>query len=74
MANGAVHVGDRNLDLLDRAGLERLFEEFEFDACIHFAGLKAVGQSVSQPLRYYKNNLVGTINLLEVMDKHKYVL
>ena len=61
----------RELDLLDKEGLEGLFKEYTFDACIHFAGLKAVGESVSQPLRYYHNNIVGTLNLLEVMDKHK---
>lgn len=54
---------------MDRAGVEDLFKEFEFDACIHFAGLKAVGESVAQPLRYYQNNIVGTLNLLETMDK-----
>lgn len=53
--------------------MERLFKEFEFDACIHFAGLKAVGESVAQPLRYYQNNIVGTLNLLETMDKFGYV-
>lgn len=41
------------------------------DAVIHFAGLKAVGESVQKPLLYYKTNLVGTINLLEVMDAHR---
>ncbi|GAB5032685.1 udp-glucose 4-epimerase [Nannochloropsis oceanica] len=61
----------RELDLLDKKGLEGLFKEYTFDACIHFAGLKAVGESVSQPMRYYHNNIVGTLNLLEVMDKHK---
>ncbi len=61
----------RELDLLDKDGLEGLFKEYTFDACIHFAGLKAVGESVSQPMRYYHNNIVGTLNLLEVMDKFK---
>jgi UDP-glucose 4-epimerase len=60
----------RQLDLLDRRGLEELFEEYEFDACVHFAGLKAVGESVAQPLRYYQNNLIGTLNLLDVMAAH----
>jgi nucleoside-diphosphate-sugar epimerase len=41
-----------------------------FDAVIHFAGLKAVGESVANPFRYYKNNLVGTLNLYEIMAKH----
>lgn len=64
----------RNIDLLDREKVEELFKEFTFDACIHFAGLKAVGESVSIPLKYYHNNIVGTINLLEIMAKHKYVI
>lgn len=41
-----------------------------FEAVIHFAGLKAVGESVSKPLRYYSNNLISTINLMEVMSKN----
>lgn len=41
-----------------------------FDAVIHFAGLKAVGESVQKPLQYYDNNLIGTITLLEVMAAH----
>jgi len=41
-----------------------------FDAVIHFAGLKAVGESVQKPLLYYNNNIIGTINLLEVMAAH----
>ena len=55
------------LDLLDRPALERVFARQHFDAVIHFAGLKAVGESVQQPLRYYQNNLTGTITLCEVM-------
>lgn len=57
-------------DLLDAARLEDLFATSGFEAVIHFAGLKAVGESVAQPLRYYQNNVVGTINLLSAMDKH----
>ena len=41
-----------------------------FDAVIHFAGLKAVGESVKLPLRYYRNNVVGTMNLLDLMSAH----
>jgi len=55
------------LDLLDRAGLAQVFVEHRMDAVIHFAGLKAVGESVRQPLRYYHNNLTGTFILCEVM-------
>jgi UDP-glucose 4-epimerase len=55
------------VDLLDQAGVERVFNAHAIEAVIHFAGLKAVGESVEKPLAYYHNNLVGTINLLEVM-------
>jgi UDP-glucose 4-epimerase len=54
-------------DLLDRAVLDRLFAHHEIDAVMHFAGLKAVGESVEQPLRYYRNNVCGTGTLLEAM-------
>ncbi len=59
-------------DLLDKATLDRVFEEHpEIDSVIHFAGLKAVGESVALPLYYYHNNLTGTFNLLECMLAHK---
>ena len=58
------------VDLLDRAGLEKVFEENEIDSCIHFAGLKAVGESVSLPLWYYHNNITGTLILLDTMKKY----
>ncbi|KAI4901194.1 hypothetical protein NFI96_026366, partial [Prochilodus magdalenae] len=58
------------LDLLDKPGLEKIFKQHSFYAVMHFAGLKAVGESVEQPLRYYRVNLTGTINLLEVMQAH----
>lgn len=58
-----------DIDLLDEKSLEKLFEENDIEAVIHFAGYKAVGESVKEPLKYYKNNLKGTLNLLEVMDK-----
>lgn len=58
-------------DLLDKEMLDKVFEENpDIDSVIHFAGLKAVGESVSLPLLYYHNNLTGTFNLLEVMQKH----
>ena len=57
-------------DLLDEEGMDRLFRENGFDAVIHFAGLKAVGESVEKPLDYYRNNLTGTINLLRLMKTH----
>ncbi|KAK1565740.1 hypothetical protein Q3G72_033803 [Acer saccharum] len=58
------------VDLRDRPALEKLFSKTKFDSVIHFAGLKAVGESVQKPLLYYDNNLIGTINLLEVMAAH----
>jgi UDP-glucose 4-epimerase len=57
----------RKVDLLDVKALEAVFQEFEFDSCIHFAGLKAVGESVSEPMRYYENNICGTLNLIKCM-------
>ncbi|XP_068194305.1 UDP-glucose 4-epimerase isoform X2 [Antennarius striatus] len=59
------------LDLLDKPGLEKLFEKHSFSAVMHFAGLKAVGESVQQPLRYYRVNLTASMNLLEVMQAHR---
>ena len=57
-----------NCDLLDKELLSKVFEEHpDIDSVIHFAGLKAVGESCAFPLRYYHNNLTGTINLLECM-------
>ena len=55
------------VDLLDRAALAEIFSQKPIDAVIHFAGLKAVGESVSIPLRYYHNNISGTLELCEVM-------
>ena len=61
-----------NCDLLDKIALDRIFDENpDIDSVIHFAGLKAVGESVSLPLYYYHNNLTGTFNLLECMLAHK---
>jgi len=56
-------------DCGDRAAVDRLFAAQKIDAVIHFAGLKAVGESVTQPLRYYSNNVTGTIHLLEAMQQ-----
>ena len=55
------------VDIRDREGMQKVFDEHKFDACIHFAGLKAVGESVAKPLEYYHNNLGSTITLCEVM-------
>lgn len=57
-------------DIRDRAAMEALFSKNTFDCVIHFAGLKAVGESVRKPLEYYDNNLTGTLVLLEVMREH----
>lgn len=58
------------VDLLDKEKLNDVFEKEEVDAVIHFAALKAVGESVEKPLLYYNNNITGTLNLCEVMNKH----
>jgi UDP-glucose 4-epimerase len=55
-------------DIRDDAALAALFEAHRFDAVVHFAGLKAVGESVAQPLRYYDNNVGGTLSLLHAMQ------
>lgn len=58
------------VDMLDRVALNSLFDKHKFSAVMHFAGLKAVGESVEKPLMYYKVNLTGTIQLLEIMNAH----
>ena len=57
-------------DLLDEAKLDEIFREGHYDTVIHFAGLKAVGESVEKPLIYYRNNITGTVNLLDAMKKY----
>lgn len=57
-------------DMLDREAMENIFEHEKIDAVIHFAGLKAVGESVAKPLEYYYNNITGTLILCDVMRKH----
>ena len=57
-------------DMLDYDKFGKIFEENKIDAVIHFAGLKAVGESVSKPLEYYHNNITGTLNLLRLMRKY----
>ena len=56
-------------DVRDKAALRQIFEENKIDAVIHFAGLKAVGESVKKPIMYYDNNLENTISLVEVMNE-----
>ena len=57
-------------DVTDRNAMNRVFDKNRFDCVIHFAGLKAVGESVTQPLRYYRNNLDTTLTLCETMQSH----
>ncbi|MCQ2416659.1 MAG: UDP-glucose 4-epimerase GalE [Oscillospiraceae bacterium] len=57
------------LDIKDRAGLSEVFHAHQIDAVIHFAGLKAVGESVEKPIMYYRNNIDTTLSLLEVMQE-----
>ncbi|MBD5466225.1 MAG: UDP-glucose 4-epimerase GalE [Lachnospiraceae bacterium] len=57
-------------DILDKSAMEEIFEKESIDSCIHFAGLKAVGESVQKPWEYYHNNITGTLLLLDVMRKH----
>ena len=57
-------------DILDKEALDKIFAAEKIDAVIHFAGLKAVGESVQKPMEYYQNNISGTLILTEVMKKH----
>lgn len=57
-------------DVRDRAALDKIFGENHFDAVIHYAGLKSVGESVAKPLEYYENNMTGTFVLIDVMRSH----
>ena len=57
-------------DMLDKPAVEKIFEENKIDAVIHFAGLKAVGESVHKPVEYYHTNIGGLLNLVDVMRKH----
>lgn len=82
LVNSCVEVGHRieqitgksvifyKADVRDRDALDKIFEEHRFDCVIHFAGLKAVGESVEMPLEYYDNNLGSTITLCEAMREH----
>ena len=58
------------VDILDREGLNKVLDKEQVDACIHFAGLKAVGESVAKPWEYYENNIAGTLTLVDVMRQH----
>jgi UDP-glucose 4-epimerase len=63
-------VSYEEVDLCNKDELSRVFEKHSFDGVIHFAGLKAVGESVSKPLEYYQNNLVSTLNVCNLMIEH----
>ncbi|MFC5604803.1 UDP-glucose 4-epimerase GalE [Sporosarcina koreensis] len=62
------HITFQKCDLLDRNSLFEVFERYRFDSVIHFAGMKSVGESVENPLKYYEQNLFSTINLLKAME------
>ena len=59
-----------NCDIRDKKGLDAVMAENDFFACIHFAGLKAVGESVAKPFEYYENNIAGTLVLIDVLRNH----
>ena len=66
------HCAVRQTDVRDKAGMERVFATCPpISACIHFAALKAVGESVAKPLLYYENNIGGTISLVQLLSAHK---
>lgn len=58
------------VDMLNYDEMEKVFKENKFDSVIHFAGLKAVGESTQIPIKYYHNNITGTLNLLDIMEKY----
>jgi UDP-glucose 4-epimerase len=58
------------IDLCDKKNLEKVFKKYRFSSVIHFAGFKSVGESVAEPLKYYRNNLNSTLTLLELMNKY----
>ena len=66
---GKAKIPFHRVDIRDRSGVEGVFKAHQIDSVMHFAGLKAVGESVAQPLRYYDNNINGTLVLLEVMKQ-----
>lgn len=68
--SGGVRPKFHEVDLLDFSAMREVFKEGRFDAVIHFAGLKAVGESVEKPLLYYENNVSGTVNLLKCMQEY----
>lgn len=65
-----VHIPFYKVDIRDRDGLNSVLNRHQIDCCIHFAGLKAVGESVHQPWEYYDNNINGTLVLIDLLRKH----
>jgi len=59
------------IDVCNKESLDALFKQYSFDGAIHFAALKSVGESVAAPLKYYRNNILGLVNVLECMIKHR---
>ena len=59
------------VDLLNKSAVDQIFTNHDFDSVIHFAGYKAVGESVAKPLKYYDNNITSTLNLCDLMEKHE---
>ena len=57
-------------DIRDNLAIDKVLDQHRFDCCIHFAGLKAVGESVSEPLKYYENNITGTLTLIKSLAEH----
>jgi UDP-glucose 4-epimerase len=68
LANGTIVFYE--IDMLNKTLLESVFKKHNISGVIHFAGLKAVGESTREPLKYYQNNIVSTLNLLELMKKY----
>ena len=64
------HIPFYEADIRDKEALEKIFSDHSFDCCIHFAGLKAVGESVTHPFEYYDNNINGTLVLTDAMQRH----
>ena len=64
------NIAGYDCDIRNRAGLEKIFSENSIEAVIHFAGLKAVGESTREPIMYYDNNISGTVTLLDVMKEY----
>ena len=57
-------------DIRDKEGTDKIFKAHKIDAVIHFAGLKAVGESVAKPVEYYENNIAGTLNLVDAISSN----